>query len=741
MSLIRNRFSFIPTGGGGGGTASLPFSDVDILLGDDSDPTKQLRFELASISSGQTRVLTVPNKSGVIACTDDIPSVSGYLTKTQFEDLELKGMLKDGTLTSIAFDGTNTFTLTDLGAGWSYYINGIKYSFTGNRTVVLAGTPVTTGFYYFYFDDTTGVLKSATSVNIDLVVLVATVCFNDSLTPKYWLADERHAVVMDRDTAHFIHSVIGAKLSIVPELSGYTLNTDTDTSKTFAISEGELIDQDLTHTLTALPDPNGTATDYVVCYRTGASTWAWKKSDMPFAYNIGNTNNTIQYDNAGTMTDCNVGAGSNRRYVCSYLLGTNIVGDARYHIIMGRNQYTTLLGAQTEDTSTFTWDGLPIDEQVIIYKLIWDTTPSTSKGLCVLTQVITINQGISSESSTSIQHNSLLGLQGGTASEYYHLSNAQVTKLDAISGTNTGDQNIFSTIAVSGQSNVVADSTTDTLTLAAGSNITLTTDASTDTITIASTGGSSGDINGVVETTTERVFFDSFLNPVHPSNATTTTTINQWFRTLTGTGTTAVYDGNDYATYVLTTDRSLPKCTLDTGTTTTGRVNITNSVSKIYQMTETLTYFSAISTECYFRLEDLSDGTETYTFLFGFAENSGGVGAPTTTTPDGITLTYTHNVNSGSLVLRVADGTATTTNLTHTALAADTWYKVKILYTFGTDIKIYLDDTLIYTETTLTNISTSNAFGFNPAIMLLKSAGTTPRKAYISKTKTVFTKI
>lgn len=55
------------------------------------------------------------------------------------------------------------------------------------------------------------------------------------------------------------------------------------------------------------------------------------------------------------------------------------------------------------------------------------------------------------------------------------------------SGTNTGDQNVFQTIAVSGQSNVVADSTTDTLTLVAGTNITITTDAGTDSITINST--------------------------------------------------------------------------------------------------------------------------------------------------------------------------------------------------------------------------------------------------------------
>lgn len=71
--------------------------------------------------------------------------------------------------------------------------------------------------------------------------------------------------------------------------------------------------------------------------------------------------------------------------------------------------------------------------------------------------------------------------------------------IGAISGTNTGDQNIFSTIAVSGQSDVVADTTSDTLTLAAGSNITITTNAGTDTITIASTAagvtdGDKGDI-------------------------------------------------------------------------------------------------------------------------------------------------------------------------------------------------------------------------------------------------------
>ena len=54
-------------------------------------------------------------------------------------------------------------------------------------------------------------------------------------------------------------------------------------------------------------------------------------------------------------------------------------------------------------------------------------------------------------------------------------------------GGGEANQNAFSTVAVSGQSDVAADSTTDTLNLAAGSNVTITTTAGTDTVTIAAT--------------------------------------------------------------------------------------------------------------------------------------------------------------------------------------------------------------------------------------------------------------
>jgi len=71
-------------------------------------------------------------------------------------------------------------------------------------------------------------------------------------------------------------------------------------------------------------------------------------------------------------------------------------------------------------------------------------------------------------------------------------TNASGDEITFASSGGGGSQNLFSTISVSGQSDVVADATTDTLTLVAGSNITLTTDASNDSITIASSASGSG---------------------------------------------------------------------------------------------------------------------------------------------------------------------------------------------------------------------------------------------------------
>jgi hypothetical protein len=58
-------------------------------------------------------------------------------------------------------------------------------------------------------------------------------------------------------------------------------------------------------------------------------------------------------------------------------------------------------------------------------------------------------------------------------------------------------QNIFQTVAVSGQSNVVADSTSDTLTFVNGTGVSITTNALTDSITFTNSGVTSFAVSGV----------------------------------------------------------------------------------------------------------------------------------------------------------------------------------------------------------------------------------------------------
>ena len=70
------------------------------------------------------------------------------------------------------------------------------------------------------------------------------------------------------------------------------------------------------------------------------------------------------------------------------------------------------------------------------------------------------------------------------------LAGDNTAKTITITASGGSSSNAFATIAVAGQSNVEADSTTDTLTLVAGTGITLTTNASSDTVTITNSVGS-----------------------------------------------------------------------------------------------------------------------------------------------------------------------------------------------------------------------------------------------------------
>jgi len=80
-----------------------------------------------------------------------------------------------------------------------------------------------------------------------------------------------------------------------------------------------------------------------------------------------------------------------------------------------------------------------------------------------------------------------VSLSGGTG---ISLSQSAADNITFTNSDRGSSQNIFKTVAVSGQANIVADSNADTLTFAAGAGVTLTTNNLTDTLTIAASSSS-----------------------------------------------------------------------------------------------------------------------------------------------------------------------------------------------------------------------------------------------------------
>jgi len=321
--------------------------------------------------------------------------------------------MTDRAETTIAFDdATYTFTLAKTGANWSYYRDGVKYTITEDQTVQLSGTPPAAGYYFIYIDAIDGSLTAGSAVwtLADSKVPVAWLSWNDGLTPKFKLADERHNSTWNKSQHAYEHLTFGTRMQARGAIAGYQVaqSSPIDAHNTYSLAETKIRDEDFPHTLGAL----AAGGPYHIAYRTAIGAWAWLEQAIPFKHGT-----YIQYDNAGTMTD----AAANR-FVSTYVIGTNCDGNCRFTVIPGQAQHSTLAAARAEVFSSLDLDGINVLEASAMYQVIWETSASYSTtGKCrMAAEPIEITGNLINASSTpglgtmSTQNADDVNITGGT---------------------------------------------------------------------------------------------------------------------------------------------------------------------------------------------------------------------------------------------------------------------------------------------------------------------------------------
>ena len=162
---------------------------------------------------------------------------------------------------------------------------------------------------------------------------------------------------------------------------------------------------------------------------------------------------------------------------------------------------------------------------------------------------------------------------------------------------------------------------------------------------------------------------------------------------------------------------------LSTGTTTTGFAYSYFGSGSGYAPI-TFTSSKRFNTGTKVRLEDLSNGTETYEYFFGFGDDANG----TANIVDGAYFRYKHFDSSGQWVACTKSNSTLTEDALGVTVAADTDYELEVSVYNG-QAKFYINKVL-YT-TISTNIPSGTTRITSVVNVMHKLAGTTNRDAYV----------
>lgn len=200
------------------------------------------------------------------------------------------------------------------------------------------------------------------------------------------------------------------------------------------------------------------------------------------------SNNTIGLTNTGITVSDGAGSGTN---AALNLGGTlTIQGGGDITVTNSGTTFTVSYTAEAQQAVGYTFGDGSVSEAITATNgnpgIVWSGGTYVDVDYTVATNTFLVDLGA--------DYNHITVSDGATASDVTLGGTIQIVGTNDISVTQSGGvftidytdanpPNVFQTIAVSGQTSVVADSSTDTLTLAGANGLSITTDAANDAVT------------------------------------------------------------------------------------------------------------------------------------------------------------------------------------------------------------------------------------------------------------------
>lgn len=337
---------------------------------------------------------------------------------------------------------TRTVTIAPTGANFSIYLDAVKILKTGGASCS-STFAATVGRHYLYFD-ATGTLQNSTTpwVIKDGLAPVAIAWWNGSAAR---LLDERHSAARNCLLHDYLHSTFGTRYEDGLEQTYPTTAND----GIMQIEAGTIWDEDIEFAISQ-------QVRCVLFYQTSGAAWTWAQGtnnggyDRPYLWNAGTSR--LQYpksDSAYALTDA-----GNSEFLCLWVYAVNdgTPGDVRpiWIVTAARTgAHNTVAQARAESEPAGIRAALS-PEVKLIYRWIYRGDGEYQEG-ADYRSVSNAPSGVS----TTQQHNSTLGLQGGAAGEYYHLTAAQNSIVASLSTALTGTIMFYAASSSGGSANVL----------------------------------------------------------------------------------------------------------------------------------------------------------------------------------------------------------------------------------------------------------------------------------------------